>query len=151
MKVAMVCKKLVVTVQRSDEVSHAARLIREKHLGYLVVVETDDAGRSPRPVGVLTDRDLVVSLLARDLNAKSVLVGDVMTSNPITVLESDSVETALHRMRDFGIRRVPVVSYAGELVGVLATDDILQLLAGDTTDLASILSHERSIEGLRRS
>ena len=93
MKVGTICQRLVSTVNRSDEVSAAARLMRDAHVGYyLVVVQTVASGRAPHPIGVLTDRDLVVMLLARDVTPSAVSVGDVMTANPVTIRESDSIE-----------------------------------------------------------
>ncbi len=151
MKVGTICQRLVSTVKRSDEVSAAARLMREDHVGYLVVVETDDLGRFPRPIGVLTDRDLVVLLLARDVTPSAVSVGDVMTANPVTIRESDSIETALQKMREHGVRRMPVVDVSGDLVGVLSTDDILRVLAWDAQDIVTTNAVERMVEGTQRS
>jgi len=69
---------------------------------YLVVVETDALGRVARPIGVLTDRDLVLTLLARDVIPSAVSVGDVMTANPVTIRDSDSIEDALHAFPGIG-------------------------------------------------
>ena len=152
MKVGTICSKLVITVKRSDEVNTAARRMRDAHVGYLVVVETDPSASWVRVVGVLTDRDLVVMLLARDVSPNAVSVGDVMTANPVTVLESDSVETALRKMRESGVRRLPVISQKGnELVGIISTDDILKVIAGDAQDLVATTVVERVLEGARRS
>jgi CBS domain-containing protein len=150
MQVATLCQRLVFTVRRSDEVTRAAQLMREKHVGYLVVVEPDPVAGFPRPVGVLTDRDIVVSVMAREVDPKAVRVGDVMTTNPVMVRESDAMEVALHRMREFGVRRLPVVNGRRELVGILATDDVLKVIAGDTQDVVSAICNERQIEGVQR-
>jgi CBS domain-containing protein len=149
MKVGTICQRMVFTVQRSDEVTAAARVMRDKHVGYLVVLESDPSGL-PRPIGVLTDRDLVVALLASEVNPRAVSVGDIMTPNPITVSEAESMETALQKMREFGVRRLPVVNEAGNLAGVVATDDILRVIAGDTADIVGAVARERSVEGVRR-
>lgn len=151
MKVGTICQRLVSTVKRSDEVSAAARLMRDAHVGYLVVVQTVASDRAPHPVGVLTDRDLVVMLLARDVTPSAVSVGDVMTANPVTVRESDSVETALQTMREHGVRRMPVVGERGDLTGVLSTDDILKVIAWDTQDIVTTNLVERIVEGARRA
>lgn len=149
MKVGTICQRLVSTVNRSDEVSAAARLMREAHVGYLVVVETDALGRVARPIGVLTDRDLVLTLLARDVIPSAVSVGDVMTANPVTIGDSDSIEDALQKMREHGVRRMPVVGERGDLMGVLSTDGILRVLAWDTQDLVTTNAVERMVEGTR--
>jgi CBS domain-containing protein len=101
-------------------------------------------------VGVLTDRDIVVGVIARGVDPKVVCVGDIMTVDPITVRESDSVEAALHRMREFGVRRLPVVNDRRELVGILAMDDVLQVMAGDAQEVVKVIRKERQIEGVTR-
>jgi CBS domain-containing protein len=147
MAIGTICQRLVFTVRRSEEVTRAAQLMREKHVGYLVVVEADPLAR---PVGVLTDRDIVVGVVARQVDPKAVCVGDIMTVDPITALESDSVEAALQKMRVFGIRRLPVVNDKRELVGVLAMDDLLQVIAGDVQEVLDAIRKERLMEAVTR-
>jgi CBS domain-containing protein len=72
-------------------------------VGYLVVVEADAAGTRV-PIGVLTDRDIVVSIVARNADPKVFTVGDVMTANPVTVYELDAIEKAMQEMRRIGVR-----------------------------------------------
>ena len=147
MEVGTLCQRLVFTIRRSDEVSRAAQLMREKHVGYLVVVELDPLAR---PVGVLTDRDIVVGVVAREVDPKALRVGDIMTVNIITARESDSVEAALQKMREFGVRRLPVVNDRGELVGILAMDDVLKVIAGNAQQVLNVIRNERQIEGVIR-
>ena len=147
MEVGTICQRLVFTVRRSDEVSRAAQLMRDKHVGYVVVVELDPLAR---PVGVLTDRDIVVGVVARQVDRKVVCVGDIMTVDPITTLESDSVEDALQKMRVFGVRRLPVVNDRRELVGILAMDDLLQVIAGDAQEVVNAIRKERLMEAVTR-
>ncbi len=150
MKSAAICQRPVITVRPSDEVVKAARLMREKHVGYLVVVETDTAQGFARPVGVLTDRDIVVAVVAREVDPKSLRVGDIMSARPITTGEDESVEEALGKMRQFGVRRLPVVNRRDEVVGLLATDDVLRAFATETQDIATTIRREQQIEGMRR-
>jgi CBS domain-containing protein len=147
MEVGTICQRLVFTIRRSDEVSRAAQLMREKHVGYLVVVEFDPLAR---PVGVLTDRDIVVGVVASEVDAKAVRVGDIMTVDPITARESDSVEAALQKMREFGVRRLPIVNDRGELVGILAMDDVLKVIAANAQQVVNVIRNERQIEGVTR-
>jgi len=121
--------------------------MREKHVGYLVVVDFDPLAQ---PVGVLTDRDIVVGVVARDVDPKAMRVGDIMTPNPITAGESDSVEAALQKMREFGVRRLPIVNDRRELVGVLAMDDVLKVIAGDAQQVVNVIRNARQIEGVTR-
>jgi len=147
MEVGTICQRLVFTIRRSDEVSRAAQLMREKHVGYLVVVELNPLAR---PVGVLTDRDIVVGVIARGVDPKALCVGDIMTVKLITARESDSVEAALRKMREFGLRRLPVVNDRRELVGILALDDVLQVIAGDAQEIVTAIHKGRQIEGVTR-
>jgi CBS domain-containing protein len=150
MRVGTLCQRLVFTIRRTDEVTHAADVMREKHVGYLVVVAPDPAEGFLRPVGVLTDRDIVVSVVARDLDPRAVRVGDIMTMNPVTARSSDAMEAALRKMRAAGVRRLPIVDGHGELVGVLSMDDVLECIAGDAEDLVGALRHERQVEEVSR-
>ena len=119
-------------------------------MGYLVVVETDALGRVARPIGVLTDRDLVLMLLARDVIPSAVSVGDVMTANPVTIRDSDSSKPPSKTdARARGVRRMPVVGERGDLMGVLSTDDILRVIAWDTQDIVTTNVVERYMEGTR--
>jgi CBS domain-containing protein len=124
--------------------------MREKHVGYLVVVDPPKRSECGRPVGVLTDRDIVVSLVARGIDPTAVRVGDIMSLNPVTAQESDSMEVALRRMSQFGVRRLPVLNDRSDLVGVIAIDDILKVIAGDARELVNTIRKERGIEGVAR-
>jgi CBS domain-containing protein len=139
-----------VTVRRSDELIKAAQLMREKHIGYLVVVEPDVVDGSERPVGVLTDRDIVITVVARETDPRSLRVGDLMTEKPVTASTADSIDKALHDMRRVGVRRLPVVGPGGELVGILSLDDVLDALAGELQNVAGSIRNEQVIEGTLR-
>jgi CBS domain-containing protein len=95
MNVSNICSRNPITVRRSDELVKAAQLMREKHVGYLVVVEPDGADGLPHPVGVLTDRDIVITVVALETDPRTVRVGDVMTQPPVTVSAADSMLDAL--------------------------------------------------------
>src|SRR5678815_1494612 len=122
MYVAQICSRNVITIRPTDEILMAARLMREQHVGYLVVVEPSRQGTAIIPVGVLTDRDLVISVIARNVDPGSLTVGDVMTPRPVVVAELDAVNAAVKEMRRIGVRRMPVVDRIGELKGVLSLD-----------------------------
>jgi CBS domain-containing protein len=149
MNVGTLCQRNVITVGPGDELSAAARLMRERHIGYLVVVEGSGSGAVP--VGVLTDRDIVVTIIARETESSQLKVGDVMTRNPVSVPESESLSTALRQMRSIGVRRIPVVGKRGELTGLLSMDDVLDTLVSELQDVVGAIQNERRIEGeLRR-
>jgi CBS domain-containing protein len=150
MQVGTLCQRLVFTICQSDEISRAAQVMREKHVGYLVVVEPNPVRGIPRPVGVLTDRDIVVGVVAREVDPKTVRVGDIMTPNPVLAAEWESMQAALQKMRQFGVRRLPVVNGYRELVGILAIDDVLKVIAGDAEDVVSTVRSGRRMEGESR-
>jgi CBS domain-containing protein len=150
MNIGGLCHRNPVTVGRSDELNKAAQLMRARHIGYLVVVEADAVDGRERPVGVLTDRDIVITVVARETDPRSLRVGDIMTQQPVTASEADSVEKTLREMRRVGVRRLPVVGQHGELVGIISLDDVLDFLAGQLQNLAGSIRNERVIEGTLR-
>jgi CBS domain-containing protein len=148
MKIGNLCHRNAITVRRNDELIKAAQLMRDRHIGYLVVVDSADG--LERPVGVLTDRDIVITVVARETDPRSLRVGDIMTQQPITVSEADSLEKGLREMRRVGVRRLPVVGQRGELVGIVSLDDVLDIVAGQLQDIAGSIRNERLIEGTLR-
>ena len=146
MKVGDICSRNTVTIREFDDLTAAAQLMRQQHIGYLVVIEPKVDERAVMPVGVITDRDIVVGVVARDTDPRSLRVGDVMTRQPILAREDGSVAAALHHMREIGVRRVPVVDRGGALVGVLSLDDVLDSLAEELTEVASSIRRELKVE-----
>lgn len=148
MNVGDICQKHVLTIRSNQSVKAAAELMREKHVGYLVVTDSELAGDPP--VGVLTDRDIVVGVLACGADVQPLSVGDVMTRKPVVARETDSVGAALKEMRRIGVRRLPVLSSTGRLAGVLSLDDVLDSIAGYLVDAAQAIRHEQNIESALR-
>jgi CBS domain-containing protein len=144
MKVGDVCNREVVIADRNTLLTDAARLMRKHHVGDVIVVE--ERGDQRYPVGVLTDRDLVVEVLANEVDPQNLLVGDVMSFDLITTRQDEDLSEALKHMRDKGIRRVPVVSERGALVGILTMDDMLDLLAEQLADLVILVGREHRRE-----
>lgn len=140
MNAGSVCKRGVVTVAPTDDLIAAAHVMREKHVGYLIV------SQSSRVVGVLTDRDIVVAVLAQEVDAHAVKVGDVMTCNPLLIDEDQSIEAVLRHMREAGVRRVPVVDRSGALTGVLSIDDVLERIAEQLINIAGSIRNEQRME-----
>ncbi len=151
MNVGKVCKRQVVTVTPRTELIAAAQLMREKHVGFLVVVEPEPLTQFGKPVGVLTDRDMVVSVMARGADPKALTVADIMNQGPAMVEERESIDQALQTMRRMGVRRLPVVGPQGLLAGVVSLDDVIDVLAGQLGDLSGALRNEQRIEGVLRS
>jgi CBS domain-containing protein len=133
-----------VYCKRDESVQGAALLMRKHHVGDLIVVEQPDTEKIP--VGIVTDRDIVVSVIALGLDPASLLVGDIMTDDLLTVGEHDDVYETIERMRFRGIRRVPVVNAAGGLSGVISADDLLEFLADEMSELSRISPHQQAHE-----
>ena len=130
MSVGDICRRNVVTIAPDATLSQAASIMREAHVGMLVVVGAPQGEAADRTVqGVLTDRDIVVTVVGRQVDPGALKVVDVMTRNPLLVAEGASVAGALGLMRADGVRRVPVVGARNQLLGVLSIDDVLDALA----------------------
>jgi CBS domain-containing protein len=149
MNAGELCNRKVVTATRETSISEAARLMRDSHVGSLIVIDISD--NRAEPVGILTDRDIVVEVLAENIDPNIVTVGDIMTSAVLKVCEHDSILETAQRMRARGVRRVPVVSNQRELVGVLAQDDILGLLSEELSLLVKVTTREFEQEVKKRS
>ena len=149
MPIAEICSRGVVIANPDDSLRTVAALMRVHHVGS-VVVTRDDAGLC-RPLGIITDRDIVLALVAKDVSPDAVSAGDVMSEPLETLNETDEVWTALERMRSRGVRRLPVLGAQGELVGIVSADDLLELVAEELSGLARIIGREQRQEVSRRS
>lgn len=150
MNVGAMCKKTVVIIRGFDDLTAAAGLMRERHVGSLIVVEPGFEPETLKPIGILTDRDIVVAVLARGADIAGLRVDDVMSSQVSVVQEDAPMEEALREMRRLGVRRLPVVGSHGQLVGVVSLDDILDVLAAQLQDVAGSIRSEQLLEGVYR-
>jgi len=136
MSAGRICSRDVDTANYDENVLDAARRMRDRQVGTVVVVD------EMRPVGIVTDRDLTVRVLAQGVSPEGTRLSDIMTPSPTTVREDDSIETALGYMRAGRFRRLPVVGRDGRLLGILALDDVLELVAEDLTAVGQLLKRE---------
>lgn len=148
MPISEICNREVVIVQVGNSVLEAARLMRQHHVGNVVVVE--DRGGVRIPVGIITDRDLVVEIMAQDIAPSGITVGEIMASELASAKESIGVFDAIQYMRSKGVRRLPVVADNGGLVGIITLDDLLELLAEELLDLSKLVKHEQKKETISR-
>ncbi|MDB5952408.1 MAG: histidine kinase [Massilia sp.] len=144
MHVGQICTTETIFCERDETIQGAALLMRRNHVGDVVVIDQPNGERVP--VGILTDRDIVVSVIALGLDPASLLVGDVMSDDLLTCSEADDVYETIERMRLRAIRRVPVVNAAGGLTGIVSVDDLLEFLAEEMGELARIGPHQQSHE-----
>lgn len=149
MDAGKLCTRGVKTATRELSVVDAAIRMRNSHVGDLVVIKDKDG--VDFPIGMLTDRDIVISGVAtRRGDVSQLSVADIMTDVIILVREEDGLETVLRTMRSNGVRRVPVVDYNDALVGIIAFDDIVGYFATEMKNLARVVSSENLSERRRR-
>src|SRR5512134_3724909 len=139
-----VCNRQVAVAHKSMPLNDAARLMRARHVGSLVAVEESGAGDVV--VGMLTDRDIVTAVVAKDMDAATLRVDDVMTRDVVTAREGDSVLDVLVEMRRKAVRRVPVVGPNGELIGLIAADDLLGFISEELRTLVQALVAQPRME-----
>jgi len=145
MTIGEICTRNVVAAPKTELVVDAAKRMRSSHVGGLVVIETRDEGHVP--VGIVTDRDIVVGAVAGDVeHIQSLLVGDLMSDELVTARDSETIESALKKMEDHGVRRLPIVDSAGALAGILTLDDVLQDLTSQQSELVTLVAREQDRE-----
>lgn len=144
MAIGEICSREVVVVKRDETVKTAAKLMRQQHVGSVVVVEERSGKRLP--AGILTDRDIVVAVVALGLDPDAFQAGDVMSAELISVREDAGVAETTELMRMKGVRRLPVTDSGGALVGIIASDDLVSLLAEEMSALATMVSREHKRE-----
>lgn len=147
--IGQICNRDVVVAPPGTSVVEAAQLMRQRHVGSLVVVAKDADG-ARRPVGIVTDRDIVVEVIAMGLDPAVITAGDIMAPDLVTARESEGVLETMELMRYRGVRRLPIVDESGQLVGIVAVDDLLEMLAEETNELVRIVTQERAREAQTR-
>jgi CBS domain-containing protein len=148
MSISEFCNREVVFATREMSLPEAARLMREYHVGALVVV--DEVNGKRVPVGIVTDRDIVIEVVSQSLDLDDFSVGDIMGPQLISVQEKDGVFETIRLMRTKGIRRIPVVNQEGGLAGIISAEDILDLLAEEMAELARVAPREQEREAKTR-
>jgi len=144
MEVGKLCTIDTVCCARDETVQGAALLMRRYHVGDIVVVDEPDGERSP--VGIVTDRDIVISVIALGLDPLGLQVGDIMSDDLLVADEHEDVDALIERMRLRGIRRVPVTGEDGRLAGIVSADDLLGHLAAEMEDLSRISPYQQNHE-----
>jgi len=144
MTIGQIFNREVVSAARDTTVQAAAKLMRHFHVGTVVVVDATGDGRVP--VGIVTDRDIVIEVCAVDLNPNVITVGDIMAPELVTVREDEGLLQAVEIMRYKGVRRLPVVDKNGNLAGIVSIDDLLEALTEQMAEMGRILGREREHE-----
>lgn len=148
MSIGELCNREVMFAIRKTSITEAAQLMRQYHVGDLVVVDLVEGKRVP--VGIVTDRDIVIEIVGDSLSVDDFTVGDIMRQQLISVQEKDGVLETIRLMRAHGIRRIPVIDEEGGLAGIVSVDDMLDLLAGELTELAKVAPRAEAWEARNR-
>lgn len=149
MRAGQLCTLNVVTCDRNTTVLEASKLMRENHVGDIVVVEKNDDRIAP--IGILTERDIAVSVVAEEAEPKSVLVSEVMSSPAVTAYEWEDGFRLPRRMRRLGVRRIAVIDDAGSLVGIVTEDDLLKFIGDYLVELSHVSTRQMIFEEKRRA
>jgi CBS domain-containing protein len=138
------CTTDALCCSRDTTVMEAARMMRQKHVGDLVVA--DDVAGECLPVGLVTDRDIVVNVLASELDPSHTTVDCIMGTPLVTAEETEDAASAIARMRAHGVRRLPVTGKDGRLVGIVTLDDLLRAVAMEINALVDIVAKGQDLE-----
>jgi CBS domain-containing protein len=136
MNIASICRRDIVTIEADASLREAAVLMRDHHVGALVVTEGDAA---PSVLGVVTDRDLAIEVLALDLDPASMRIGQLAAGAPAAVPGSGSLQDAVSLMEDRGVRRLLVTADDGGVIGLVSVDDLVDAMAAEVGGLARAL------------
>jgi CBS domain-containing protein len=145
MLIGNVCNRAVVCAGHETSVVAAATLMRRHHVGDVVVIDRADPERMP--IGIVTDRDIVVEVVASGVDPNTITLGDLISWGAlVTAQETDSCEDTLRLMHERGVRRMPVINAAGVLVGIVSSDDMLPRLADELSRIAELGQRGRERE-----
>ena len=148
MNVGQMYSRGLVSVSESAPPSEVAKLMRDRHVGTVVVVTAPMD--QPIAAGIITDRDIVHAQLDHTADLSRLCAADVMTRDPLVLCGDVAVEDAIERMRVRGVRRAPVVTAHGALLGLVSTDDLISQLARDLGELARLLERQPTMENHRQ-
>lgn len=146
MKVIDMAVHEVATITADQSICACALQMRLDHVGSLVVVDENQT-----PLGMITDRDIAIEVVARKLNSENLTVKDIMTTPVVTATPTESMVVALARMREFGVRRLPIVDEQGKLVGVISNSNLVEELSGLLDSLVRNIHSSKTREVALRS
>jgi CBS domain-containing protein len=126
MSIESVCKKEVATIEPTATLSRAAEIMNQKHVGSLVVVQSHNGHQIP--AGIITDRDLALTLGSSSPKPQDLLVQQIMRSQPLVARAGDEIFETVTKMREHGVKRLPVIDQSGSLIGIVCADDLTSLI-----------------------
>ncbi len=131
------CRKPVVTVEPTNTVLEAVHKMREHHVGSVVVTSKG------APVGMLTDRDIVLRLVLEEKDPRATPVKDVMSTSVVYVRADDQIDQAVHRIRESGVRRMPILGPSGQVAGMVTLDDLVVLFSAELGEATAAVRSNR--------
>ena len=140
MSIGEICIRQVVIAGARESVYEASQLMLRFSVGNVLVVE------NKHPAGILTDRDIIIRVVAQEKDPRKTLIGDIMSTPIVTIKESSGLGDAIRLMRSRGIRRLPVIDEEGQLAGIVTLDDLIELLAEEMSALAALIKYEQEKE-----
>ncbi len=148
MTIGEYCNREVTITEQDTSVIEAAILMRRHHVGDLVVV--DKLEEKTVPIGIVTDRDLVIEVLAQNIEPDSLSIKDIMSTDLVTVNENETLLSVLDIMQEKRVRRILVVNEHGDLQGLLSADDAIGLIAEAMNNLTKLVKREIAREQNQR-
>jgi CBS domain-containing protein len=148
MSVGEYCNRDVVITGGVIPILEVAQLMRHYHVGDVVIVERH--GEVATPVGILTDRDIVVEVLAEGVNPDTVTAADVMSRDLLLLNEGEAISSAIERMHVRGVRRAPVIDNSSGLIGLLSVDDLIEIMAEQLQQLSTLFKRQQVQEQQQR-
>lgn len=149
MRIGEFCNRDVVVMNGDESVKQAAELMRTHHVGDIVLIEELEGNRVP--VGIVTDRDLVVEVMAPGIDPDELAVQDIVTRSVLVAREDDSLIDSLELMKEKGVRRLPVVDSDHMLIGIITIDDITELLAEMIHKVVGVVDRQQIVEKQQRT
>jgi CBS domain-containing protein len=146
MTIGTVCSRNVCVSRRGAALASAVENMTRNHVGAIVVVDSGGNG-GMKPIGIITDRDVVCGQMSPPRDLFCMVVEDAMSSDVVTLQETCGIAEGIAAMSELGVRRAPVVDEAGTLVGIVSMDDLLSVLARDLMDLAGLIKSQPAHEG----
>ncbi len=147
MRVGDICTRNVISVSADESIYTAAQKMREQHVGDVIVVMDD----RERCIGILTDRDITIEVVANRVDPETLTVRDVMSDDVLMVDEDEDILEAMEMMSRAGVRRLPVMNEARKLCGVISVDDIIGSLAESLLEVSTLAHRQRHREEHRRA
>lgn len=128
--------QVVIKLNKKSSIIDAAKLMKKHNIGDIIIVENESENK---PIGILTDRDIAMKIVADDVDIKNICVGDAMSYDLLTLKKHQGIQEALDMMSAKGVRRAPILNDDGTISGIASIDDLLILIAGELSSLAKLV------------